>query len=317
MKRLIKGFAILATLFMTGFGLTACTSGTTPDMCAYTQGTGTNGADAKVHDIYLPGEQFTPGSEEKTFYFPCNSRNLRLTEGSTDVHADGSPVGPIEYYTPDGTKAIVRIRMDWMLNQNDDVLRNTFIPWCAKYQCASTDSAVRNDNFSTDGWSKGFLGENAVPAFETSARDGARAAGGNSPWDDPDAKEKISAEVSKRFMTAIRGTMGSTSDLFCGSGETSGWSDPSNPGKDGTTFNCAPVRVTVEDVQPFDRTVLELGSRKAKADKEKAANEAELAAAKAKYGPNAGEVLGDLDRIKACKEAGERCNVYVGNKPTQ
>lgn len=294
-------------------GLAACGSSaaTSSDMCAYTQGTGQNNADAKVHKVYLPGEQFTKEVDENAFFFPCNSRNLRLMPGSTDVTADNKPVTSVAAYTKTGTKVIVDIRMDWMLNQDREVLEKVFIPFCAKYQCASGDAATRNDNFSTDGWSRGFLGENAVPALQTSTRDAIRTLD-DKAWSDPTQKKVISAAVAQQFMDGFRATLGSTKDIMCGSGETSGWSGETlGEG----TFKCAPVRVTVEDIKPADAALLDIQSRSAKANQEKEANNKELDAAKAKYGDKASEILGDLDRIEACAKYSKECNVYIGTSP--
>jgi hypothetical protein len=311
----INRLAVVSAAVLMGTGvLGACSTNTatSSDMCAYTVGTGQNGADAKVHEVYLPNEQFKTSPEEDAYFFPCNPRNIRLTNGSTDVLADGKPVGPVEAYTKNGTKVIVDVRMDWSLNQNKDVLKNVFIPWCKKYECASGDPNVRNDNFSTPGWSKGFLGENATPAFITSTRNVIHGFGDEAWNDTVSVQDQLNSKISEAFMKSVRGTFGSDKDLFCGSGLTSSWSG----GEAGSgTFDCSAVRITVENVQPADKDLLDLKARQAKAAAEAATNQAELDAAKKKYGDNASQVLGDLDKIKQCAQSSKECNVYVGTSP--
>ena len=297
---------ILAALATIGIGaaltISGCTStpmATTSDMCAYTQGTGRDGADALVHKIYYPGQQFSKNSQENTFTFPCNARNIRFTNGSTDVWADGNRVVAITARTKDGTEVLVDIRMDWMLNQTEDVLKTVFVPLCKKANCASTNADVRNDNFATDGWSKGLLGENATPTFYNAVIDVVRGYG-DEVWNNPALKDEVGQKVSALFMQRFHANTGSTKDMFCGSGESSGWS-----GAVGTsTFNCAPVRVTTERIEVKDKSRLDAQGREAKAKAEQAANTAELTAAKAKYGAEAEKVLGDLARIQACHDAG-------------
>jgi hypothetical protein len=311
--------ALGATLAIIGLGtaltISACTStpmATTSDMCAYTQGTGRDGADALVHKVYYPGQQFSKDSRENTFTFPCNARNIRFANGSTDVWADGNRIGTITARTKDGTEVLIDIRMDWTLNQTEDVLKNVFVPICKKANCASTNSDVRNDNFSTDGWSKGLLGENATPTFYNATIDVVREYG-DEVWTNPVLKDEVGQKVSMLFMQRFHANTGSTKDMFCGSGDSSGWS-----GAVGTsTFNCAPVRVTAEHIEVKDKSRLDAQAREAKAKAEQAANAAELTAAKAKYGTEAEKVLGDLARIQACRDAGmTQCGVNGFNVGT-
>lgn len=294
-----------------GLGLTACVmpnEATTSDMCAYTQGTGSGGADAKVHEVYYPGQQFTVNSRENAYWFPCNMRNLRMTEGSTDTWANKQPLGPLTVRTANNTPVKVSASMFWTLNQDKKVIEEVFIPLCNKYNCASSDANLRNANFSTDGWSFGLLGENAAPAFKQAIEDSVRAMN-DSVWSDPAKKIELGQGISAAFMKTFHGYTGSTADLFCGSGETSGWT-----GEVGTsTFRCGNVRIVVDSVVPADSQLLDIQARKAKAEQEKAANVAELDAAKAKYGDNASSVLGDLDRIKACGDAKVSCVFTQGN----
>lgn len=310
--RTIAGVGLLA---LASISLTACDKpmATSGDMCAYTVGTGQNGHDAKVGEISLPNLKFTQHDNEESMFFPCNSRNLRFEEGTKDTDAQGNLLHPLQVYTSTGTQVTVAVRIDWTLNESKDVLTNAFLPWCSKYKCASNDPNVRSDTFSTDGWSKGLLGENAVPVLASSVTDTIHAMD-DSVWKDVNKKTDAASAISAAFMKNIRATMGSTGDLFCGSGESSGWSG-ANPGEG--DFKCAPVRVRIDDIQPTDKSLLDIQAQQAKSEMQKVANQKELDAAKARYGSSAEQTLGDLDRIKACAQSSKECNVYVGTTPTK
>lgn len=313
-KTVFRTIAIAGLLMLTSAGLTACGDkdvATSGDMCAYTVGDGQNGNNASVHANYLPNQTFTQTDSEQTMFFPCNSRNLRFEDGTTDTDAQEKPLGPLQVYTSTGTKVTVAVRMDWTLNENKDVLTNIFIPWCSKYECASSDPTVRSDSFSTKGWTTGLLGENAVPVLTSSVTDTIQGMD-DTVWKDVTKKADAASAISAAFMKNIRATMGSTADLFCGSGESSGWSG-AKPGEG--DFKCSPVRVTISSIQPTDKSLLDIQAQQAKAEMQKAANEKELDAAKARYGSNAEQTLGDLDRIKACAQSSKECNVYVGTTP--
>jgi len=302
----------LATLAVTT--LTACDTdrATSGDMCAYTVGNGQGNHDASVKEIFYPNTQFKQHDGENTMFFPCNSRNLRFEAGTADKDAQGQPLGPLQVYTSTGTKVTVSARIDWTLNENKSILKDTFLPWCSKYNCASGDPTIRSDNFSTEGWTS-LLGENHVPVLTTSITDTIKSMD-DSVWKEVDKKEAAASAISASFMKGIRATMGSTADLFCGSGESSGWTGSKAGEGD---YRCAPVRVTISGIQPTDSKLLELQAQQAKAELQKETNLKDLDAAKARYGSNAEQTLSDLDKIKACAETGKECNVYVGVNPTK
>jgi hypothetical protein len=304
------GLAALASVALTACDTPRATSG---DMCAYTVGNGQGSNDARVKEIHYPNEQFKQHDGENTMFFPCNTRNLRFEEGTTDTDAQGKPLGPLQVFTSTGTKVTVSARIDWTLNEDKNILTNTFLPWCSKYDCASSDPTVRSENFSTNGWTKGLLGENQVPVFTTSITDTIKSMD-DSVWKEVDKKDAAASAISAAFMKGIRATMGSTADLFCGSGESSGWAS-GKPGEG--DYHCGPVRVRISGIQPTDSKLLELQAQQAKAELQKDTNLKELDAAKARYGSNAEQTLSDLDKIKACAETGKECNVYVGVNPTK
>lgn len=314
-KTVFRIVATVGLVALAGVSLTACDKpmATSGDMCAYTVGTGQNGHDAKVNQIFLPNQQFTQHDNETTMFFPCNERNLRFEDGSRDTDAQGKPLTPLQVYTSTGTKVTVAVRIDWTLNETAGTLTNTFLPWCSKYKCASDDPNVRSDTFSTDGWSKGFLGENAVPVLASDVADTIRSMD-DTAWKDVDKKSEIASAISAAFMKHIRSTMGSTADLFCASGESSHWTG-AKPGEG--DYQCAPVRVSINSIQPTDTTLLDIEAQQAKAGMQKTANEKELDAAKARYGSSAEQTLGELDKIKACAQSSKECNVYVGVASTK
>jgi hypothetical protein len=303
----------LATLAVTT--LTACDTdrATSGDMCAYTVGNGQNGHNASVNEVHYPNDQFKQHDGENTMFFPCNSRNLRFEEGTTDTDAQGKPLGPLRVYTSTGTQVLVSARIDFTINEDKAIIKDAFLPWCSKYRCASDDPNVRSENFAVDGWTRGLLGENHVPVLATSITDTIKGMD-DSVWKEVDKKDAAASAISASFMKGIRATMGSTADLFCGSGESSGWSGKKAGEGD---YRCAPVRVTISGIQPTDSKLLELQAQQAKAELQKETNLKDLDAAKARYGSNAEQTLSDLDKIKACAETGKECNVYVGVNPTK
>lgn len=307
----IRRFGMVAALMAAlGMGFTACTEqATTSDMCAYTQGDGANGNDAKVHKVYYPNQRVDRGVSEKSFFFPCNARNLRFTPGSTDVNAKGEPISYIIARTNTGVEVRVELTAYWTLNQDRDVLIRDTIPLMAKSQAATSDPNVRNANFSTDGWSRGLLGENLTPKLQSTTFD-VIGAMGDDVWKNPKLKADVAKKVSDQFMINVKAATGTTSDVFCGSGESSGWKNPDAPGADGNTYNCGNIRIDVTLIEPTDNTLLTNQAKASQADEEAATNEKILEAAKKKYGPDAGKYLAQQDAIKACKEAGMKvCSV--------
>lgn len=307
---LVVVLAIATTPILAGCSYVA----NTIDMCSFTQGDGNDGRDASIHQIFYPGQtaEVKKDSTDRVGYFPCAQRNLRLMDGTTDVDADGKKVGPVVWRTSDHIEVKVSVRMDWTLNETLNVLKNEFLPLCYKYNCAWDDSNFRNTNFSTDGWSRGFLGENATPAFQKAVRDAIAKHTYDQVMDVNVQASTMNTEISEMFMDNMRATSGSANDLLCSSGSlTSGWPDSSKPGEG--EFKCGPVRITVDSVVPTDIEVLRLEQEKSKAEQAKEINEKLLEAAKKKYGDKAGEVLGQIDIAKAACEGDKNCTVIVGN----
>lgn len=293
--------------------LTGCAYvATTTDMCAYTQGDGSGGRDASIHEVFYPGQKAEKSNYELIFYFPCNQRNIRLMDGTTDVNAKGEPVGPVTSRTLDKIEVRTAVRMDWTLNQTKDILKGVFFPLCNKYSCATDNDKLRNANFSTDGWSMGFLGENATPAFQKAVRDTLAQFTYTQAQDPRVQNDELNKAISAAFMSNMRATTGSTKDLMCSSGETSGWSNPATPGQG--TYQCGPVRITVDSILATDPQITQLEQEKTKAEQAKDVNQKLLEAAKAKYGDKAEEILGQIDIAKAACEGDKNCTVIVGDR---
>ena len=301
MKTIKKLFFLFITL-VAMVGLAGCsnTAATTSDMCAYVQGDGQNGNDATVRRIVYPNQQANDDPREKVFFFPCNQRNVRFTPGSGDLYSNGQPLTYITARNKNGNEVRVDLTAYWTPNQDKEVLMKTTIPILQKYNAAVSDPSVRTENFATPGWT-GWLAENVIPTLESSTRDIVRE-GGNELWEDSEQKQQLAVAVAEAFMRDFKTTTGTTKDVICGSGESSGWSNPNTPGEG--TFNCGTIRIKVDRIEPLNTGLLDAKARADQASAVAAANAAELEAAKAKYGEKAGEVLGQLDVIRACREAG-------------
>jgi hypothetical protein len=280
---------------------------TSSDMCAMITGNGNN--DRKVHNIVYPGQKADQSDNENVSYFPCNSRNYIINDG-TVKNGNGDRVGdrfnPSKGYTKSTHQQILVSLPDWELNQDPTILKTEFAPLCLKYDCWSSDDNSGDANYSTPGWN-GMLGENMGPAIDQAVLE-ASAKFDDTLWKnhDPAEYKKLADEISKVFSKYAQATTGYADDLFCGSGSTSGWDDPDNPGAKSNKFKCGQVRFTVNDVQNADKSQQDqVGNVNAK-DQKIAANEDRLAIAAALYGKDASFWLGVQDSFKACP-AGATC----------
>jgi hypothetical protein len=289
-------------------GVTACFGSTSPtDKCGFVRGDGTD--DRNIHSVFYPGESVDPGTNNEAVFFPCNSRNYIINDG-TVKNGNGDRVGdrfnPSKGYTSTHQATLVSLRADWELNQDPTILKTEFAPLCLKYDCWSSDDNSGDANYSTPGWN-GMLGENMGPAIDQAVLE-ASAKFDDTLWKnhDPAEYKKLADEISKVFSKYAQATTGYADDLFCGSGSTSGWTDPDNPGAKSNKFKCGQVRFTVNDVQNADKSQQDqVGNVNAK-DQKIAANEDRLAIAAALYGKDASFWLGVQDSFKACP-AGATC----------
>ncbi len=299
-----KAIALLViVLFALSFILSACDAVSPQSAtCAYVVGSGTNGYDAKVHNVVYPGQSLPDNNTtgEVVHYVPCNSRNYIINDG-TDINANNEKVGDryilTKATTKSGTQITIASSSFWTLNQSNQAMRD-FYSVCFKYTCFSDSDQGGGANFSTKGWN-GLLSENFGPAVDAAARRAA-AEVTDDVWQthDPSQYKALAALMSKYFADEVRARFGFPEDLFCGSGN-SGWADSNKPGVG--EFTCTPVRVIVEDVEVLQMAT-DSGTQ-AQAD----LNAARLAAAEQLYGPGAAFWVGLQDTIDKCKGAGTTC----------
>ncbi len=283
----------------------ACASPASPASLGFVVGTGTNGADTKVHNLIYPGQRITSRSDEIILYVPANSRNYIINDGRVK-NANGDVVGdrsiPITAYTKTGTVVTMEAKAFWTLNQARPAMYS-FYDLCFKYQCASRQDVGGDANFSTKGWN-GMLAENFGPAMEGAAR---IAVGefDDSVWQRPSPTQyqAIADGISKNFAEVVRKYTGYREDLFCGSGNSK-WSNPDKPGEG--EFTCSPVRFIVDKVQRGQ--VQENESTESVLNM----NVQRLQNAQALYGQDAGYWLGLQDTIDKCKGSATPCIVNIG-----
>ncbi len=288
--------------------LTACISAASSTAsCAFVVGSGYNGNDSKLHKVIFPGQQVIVGTDEVVSYFPCNSRNYIINDGSVK-DLKGKPVGDraqlIEATTSTGVPIKIAARALWTLNQSEDAME-AFYQVCFKYKCASEKDQSGDQNFSTDGWN-GMLAENMGPAMETAAKYAAFEVD-DSIWNvqDPKQIEDLQDKMSAIFDDVMRANLGYPVDLFCGSGN-SAWSDPEHPGEG--DFVCTPVRIIVDSVQRGDIQNGESTMGLIELNKQRLQN------AVAIYGSveNAAFWLALQDSIEKCKGSGATCVFNIG-----
>ena len=318
----LKSIALGAASVTLLASLTACSGDyyeyddlATPEWaCAIKSNDGKEGRDAKIEDVYYPGEKIKYDYDTEVITFvPCNPRNLIVNDG-TVVDGNGDKVGD-RYtqtvgYTKEGTKVLISWSAFWMLNQSENVVKRSFSPLCSKYNCGSEEAKAGSTNNSTEGWND-MLGENNMPASDSLLKGLSSTVLTDKSWMDHNQTEwnALAGAASKGFAEAIRPYTGFADDIFCGSGSVSGWDDPNEPGKG--EFTCGNVRFVIDDVVPADKDLAELANRSTKAAQEKKVNHEELAAAKNKYGPDAGYWLGLQDTLELCNKNAS-CIVSLG-----
>lgn len=315
MKR--KTAALLAVLAVgASVALVACSSAKAyASQCVYIIQNGY--LDAKhIDEILHPGEK-ADTNDKTTRYIYCNARNYLVRPGGDYDLNDPSNFPPLVGQTkenPDGTPGnpmAVQLSVYWQLNQNDDVLTK-FLPYCEKFTCFSDEGTGGSDRNSTPGWNS-MLKETFAPALNRAVRSSLNQFNGNLDLDQS-KWPALADKISLAFMEEVKVSDGSgDDDFFCSSGSE-------QVGEDlGSGYNCAPVRVTVDNVTVAnakardvrDQTTT-LDAEKQLADKQKVVNEAELKAAKAKYGEFAEYFLALQDTIAKCAEAGQNCTVVLG-----
>lgn len=285
---------------------------TTSASCAYVVGDGKNYGEnnappnSRVHQIVFPGKSFTYDSDyEVSVYVPCGPRNY-ITNDGTVKNPNGTQVGdrftPTIIYTANGTAIKIWTSAYFELDQQD---LETFYTFCFKYRCFSENADTIEVNSATKTWNN-MLAENVGPAIDRAAVKAATDIQlSDKIWQthDSDLYGQLGDAMSANFKGAILATSGYAADLFCGSGDTSGWKDPDKPGVG--NFKCGQVRITVDRVEAVDPSLNAQASQQAQAQNR-------LNLAQQLYGPYAQQVLANQDTIAACKAAGTTCVVAVG-----
>lgn len=291
--------ALVLAMVAVAFGAAACADedvSTTSAAIGFVYGDGSSGRDSKLHKIIWPDQKVSVGVNEYVVYVPGNARNYIINDGKV-TGPDGNKLGdrhtPIVVRTSNNTPVKVQLSAYWTLNQSEPSLRK-FAELCFKYSCATSAQDAQSSNFApSPGWN-GLLLENFNTALEAVARQQV-ATVGDDIWRTQDqvAYKKLGEAMSAAFADAVRARTGYTEDLFCGSGSSSGWSDPAKPGTG--TFTCGSVRIVIDKVDAQNEDQAEVASQE-QADKDRRARAERL------YGPDkAGIFLGIQDIIRECQ----------------
>jgi hypothetical protein len=299
MKRLFKALFALACLGGLALFATACNNTQTyASQCAYQIQNGYFDA-RHVKDILHPGERKN-SNNVTTRYVYCNARNfVWSTKPSSvaDVHS------PIEARTNknqygDGTPVNVELGLHFSLNENENVMLR-FLGFCEKYSCFSSKDTSGNSNLansSSAGWMN-MLHENMRFAGERATRE-AMLKFAPDIWNDQSQWPKVADEIQKNIKSELKAQEGVPEDFFCGAGVA----------PEGGAYSCPDISVTVDNIEPQDEQVRRIYNQqvqqqqlRALADQQKKTNEAELEAAKAKYGSHAEFFLGLQDVCKNAK----------------
>jgi hypothetical protein len=303
-----KILGLVVPLFLLVFVASGCGAEVTSTsaLCAFVVGDGDTNHDAKVHKIVYPDDDVDYNTDtEEVKYFPCNSRNYLINDG-TVKNANGNKVGdrftPSIAYTTTGTKMKINTSTYWTPNQARPALLK-FHDVLFKYNAFSGEAESGTANFSTPGWN-GMLGEVFGPSVDQAAFEAA-AEFDDELWSKPNPTryKKLGLAMSNAFADKVRAQTGYNEDLFCGSGN-SGWDDSHK------NFTCTNVRIVVTSVVPFDGTLNQTATKTTRAEQELKANAKRLAAAKAIYGDLAEYWLGLQDTLAKCSRA--TCVISIG-----
>lgn len=312
MRKSIKAAAFGLGLLLLAPLLAACDNATaTLDMFAVVVGNGKT--DAKVKQVVYPGETVKyDETQENVWYIPANTRNYVVGKADAGVTPDRTE--PAVGRTKEGTPVNVWLSSSWGVNQDYNVLTNDFWAFCLKYNCATSDPTKREDNSApTKGWTN-MLNENFGDAYNAAVRK-VMPQFDDSVWKEQKDWDKVAAAISEEFPKQMALKTNYTVDLFCGGGNISSWNN-TTPGADGT-YTCGPITFTISAIEAQNSSQQEANSEAKAADEQLAANQKILDAAVAKYGSKerAGEVLGQLDVIQKCKDAGmTTCVITVGGQ---
>lgn len=301
-KRNTRFFVSVSAILALSTSLAGCSNaGTSPNHIAFVLGNGEKSA-ATVKEIHMPGNSFSVNkATEDVFYVPSGPRNYIIGKPEGDIK------DKIVAYGKDGLKAKVSAELFWSINHNKKVLEDHFWPICQKYSCASKDEpdAGSTSNGGTPGWNK-MLRTEFKPAMELSVQKTLKNINlSNIDMQDINSFENANKELSDHFEKEIAIRLGTTSEVFCGSGKINkGNSNEACPSK---------VRFRITKVEPYDTKVSDELSKKNNNEALIELNKVAKQAADAKYGAEkSGEILGNLDMIEACSRLKVKCTVVIG-----
>lgn len=306
-----KSWVLLVPILAgSALAMSACTNAKTDaSQCAYLIHSGFFDA-AHVKDILYPGQRINTNNVT-VYKVPCNARNYEVTDASSD-HGDlKSPIQSKTGADKDvpGTPVGVELTGLFTLNESKSAL-TAFLPFCQKYSCfTDSKSDTSATNFSSPGWN-GMLRENFQPVLNRAVRIALLKFGPN-VWNDQSEWPAVGDAISATFNVQMQSQTGQSDDnvnFFCASGAKVG--------------TCPPITIQVDNIIPpdyvkkaYDAQVA-AAQQKLTAQAQQATNQAQLNAAKAKYGTDAGTVLGLLDEINACN-ASTHCSVILGTNGQQ
>jgi hypothetical protein len=325
---------ILASLLM---GFTGCDGQTSSAMCAFVIGDGTLANQNKLTNVIYPGQPLPDvQSYQAIGYIPCNARNY-LVYSEKRYNANQELIGdrwePIKATTKSGVNVIITANAYWTPNQKRSAMED-FFKTLLKYKAFSkTDASASiiseqssdqstEKNYSSTGWN-GMLGEifgttmDSItpmafydPVINVEIND--------EIWSihNPVMKQELSDRMSAAFQKALAKQLGYNNDIVCGSGSSSSWPNPDQPGYDNNgrpdndAFNCAPVRIEVTYV---DRAPIQIDSGTAG---QQALAQQEYETAVILYGSMAHYALMLQHLAKSCGDASLKCNLVVGSPDT-
>lgn len=284
--------------------LSGCTSAKSyPSECTLVVGDG-GGDNHKVKKVAYPGTSVKTNGDEKLWYLPCSSRNWRVTDNPND----GDIRTPLVSYTSASNghprmQVKIQLSVYFGLNENEQVLKNQFLPFCMKYTCYSTSANQKNDNssFASDGF-VGMLKENLQPALNRAVQTATQNFGPEL-WSDRAMWTKLGDAISAQISPETRkgwATSAPNTDFFCGDTTAS------------RTGKCTPVSVVIDSIVPFDPRVQQIADDELVLQQQVRLTTEQIAQAKRKYGSLANYYLGLMDSIQKCKDAGQNCTVVIG-----
>jgi hypothetical protein len=310
--RIRKAAAMAGAAAAAAIGLAAC-SHAQPSLGEYAIVTNHgSGSNQEIRQVVQPGVSYTSGSGSTSWYVPAGIRNYVTGTGGDRAtpQAELTATGPgHEDGMSDLTYTSVYFELNPAIAVNDGNWKFTtsFLKFCLKYACA--DSQPQNDSgnsslahSSDPGWNN-MLAELMPHAIDNAtllAIQDFPPALWNTRGDWPklaaDIQQHIPGEIAKMTGTATGGK-----PYFCGAGST--------------MTRCAPPTVIVNDVTPSDPGVQQEYQNQQTALYAEQAAAQELAAAKAKYGPNAYWTLSMLAIIDGCKASNAICYIDGNQAP--